>query len=80
MRRIVLRRLIALVPLVFLVVTLTFVVVQAAPGSYADTIDNPRLSPESREAIRARYGLDRSPAQQYLSSAPRVSTRSRLQR
>ena len=51
MKRIALRRLAALVPLVFLVVTLTFVVVQAAPGSYADTIDNPRLSPQSREAI-----------------------------
>ena len=48
MKRIALRRLIALVPLVWLVVTLTFIVVQAAPGSYADTIDNPRLSPQSR--------------------------------
>jgi peptide/nickel transport system permease protein len=63
----VLRRLAALVPLVWLVATLTFVVVQAAPGSYADTIDNPRLSAETREAIRARYGLDRSAGQQYLS-------------
>jgi peptide/nickel transport system permease protein len=67
MRRIVLRRLAALVPLVWMVVTLTFIVVQAAPGSYADTIDNPRLSPENREAIRVRYGLDRSPGKQYLS-------------
>ena len=67
MRGMVLRRLAMLVPLVLLVVTLTFVVVQAAPGSYADTIDNPRLSPETRELIRARYGLDRSPLEQYLS-------------
>ncbi len=67
MRRMVLRRLAALVPLVWLVATLTFVVVQAAPGSYADTIDNPRLSPQAREAVRARYGLDRSAGEQYLS-------------
>ncbi len=67
MRGMVLRRLATLVPLVLLVVTLTFVVVQAAPGSYADTIDNPRLSPETRELIRARYGLDRPPLEQYLS-------------
>jgi peptide/nickel transport system permease protein len=67
MKRIVLRRLVTLVPLVWLVVTLTFIVVQAAPGSYADTVDNPRLSPENREALRARYGLDRSPGDQYLS-------------
>jgi peptide/nickel transport system permease protein len=67
LRQLVIRRLLALVPLVWLVATLTFVVVQAAPGSYADTIDNPRLSPETRDAIRARYGLDRSPREQYLS-------------
>jgi len=67
MKRMVVRRLIALVPLVWLVATLTFVVVQAAPGSYADTIDNPRHSPETREALRARYALDRSPVEQYLS-------------
>jgi peptide/nickel transport system permease protein len=66
MKRIALRRLVALVPLVWLVATLTFVVVQAAPGSYADTIDNPRHSPETREALRARYGLDRSAGEQYL--------------
>lgn len=67
MKRIVARRLAALVPLVWLVATLTFVVVQAAPGSYTDTIDNPRHSPETRDALRARYGLDRSPGEQYLS-------------
>jgi peptide/nickel transport system permease protein len=67
MKRLILRRLLALVPLVWLVATLTFVVVQAAPGSYADTIDNPRLSPETRELISARYGLDRPPLEQYLS-------------
>lgn len=60
------RRLMMLVPLVWLVVTLTFVVVQAAPGSYADTIDNPRLSPETRAALRARYGTDEPFFDQYL--------------
>jgi peptide/nickel transport system permease protein len=67
MKRMALRRLAGLVPLVWLVATLTFVVVQAAPGSYADTIDNPRLSAEAREAIHARYGLDRSASAQYWS-------------
>jgi peptide/nickel transport system permease protein len=54
-----------LVPLAWLVVTLTFVVVQAAPGSYADTIDNPRLSPETRAALRVRYGADKPLMEQY---------------
>jgi peptide/nickel transport system permease protein len=74
MKRLILRRLLALVPLMWLVATLTFVVVQAAPGSYADTIDNPRLSPETRELISARYGLDRPPLEQYLSWLGAVAT------
>jgi len=60
------RRLVTLIPLVWLVVTVTFVVVQAAPGTYADTIDHPRLTPEARQAIRSAYGLDRPVGEQYL--------------
>jgi len=67
LRGIVLRRLAVVGLLALLVVTVAFVVVQAAPGSYADTIDNSRLSPETRQLIRARYGLDRPAHQQYLS-------------
>jgi peptide/nickel transport system permease protein len=74
MKRLILRRMLALVPLVWLVATLTFIVVQAAPGSYADTIDNPRLSPETRELISARYGLDRPPLEQYVSWLGAVAT------
>lgn len=66
MRRKVVRRLLTLVPLVWLVATLTFLVVHAAPGSYADTIDHPKLSAEGRELIRERYGLDQPLHRQYL--------------
>jgi peptide/nickel transport system permease protein len=66
MSRMVLRRLITLVPLVWLVVTATFVVVHAAPGSYADTLDHPRLTIEGREMLRLRYGLDQPLHRQYL--------------
>lgn len=66
MKGLVVRRLLMLVPLMWLVVTLTFVVVHAAPGSYADTIDNPRLSPETRAAIRAHYGVDQPLLGQYV--------------
>ena len=74
MRRVILRRLLTVIPLVWLVVTLTFVVVHAAPGSYADTVENPRLSPETRQAIRAHYGLDRPAHEQYLSWFGAVAT------
>lgn len=60
------RRLGALSLLVWLVATVTFAVVQVAPGSYADTIDHPRLTPEARQAIRSVYGLDRPLGKQYL--------------
>jgi peptide/nickel transport system permease protein len=66
-KKIVLRRLVMLVPLVWLVVTVTFVVVQLAPGSYADTIDHPGLTAEARQQIRSTYGLDQSTGSQYLA-------------
>jgi peptide/nickel transport system permease protein len=67
MMKIALRRLAMLIPVVWLVVTLTFVVVHLAPGSYADTIDHPGLTPEARQGIRSTYGLDQPLGTQYLS-------------
>jgi peptide/nickel transport system permease protein len=63
----VLRRLASLVPIALLVVTLAFLVIQLAPGSYADAIDHPNLTPEARQVIRSTYGLDRTPIEQYLA-------------
>ena len=60
------RRVLAAVPILWLVVTLTFVVVHAVPGSVADLLDKPGLSPAAREAVRHRYGLDQPLATQYL--------------
>lgn len=65
MKRTIATRLALLPILVWLVVTLTFIVVQLAPGTYADAIDNPRLTPAAREALRASYGLDQPPLTQY---------------
>jgi peptide/nickel transport system permease protein len=66
MTRRVLGRCLALVPLVWLIVTLTFVAVHAVPGSFAETLDNPRLTPAARDIIRHRFGLDQPLARQYL--------------
>lgn len=74
MRRLAIRRLALMVPLVWLVTTMTFVVVHAAPGSYADTIDHPRLSPEGRARIRSAYGLDQPIHRQYLRWLGAVAT------
>lgn len=67
MKSLVIRRLLLLIPMVWMVATLTFIVVAAAPGSYADTVDHPGLTAEQREALRARYGLDQPIHRQYLS-------------
>jgi peptide/nickel transport system permease protein len=67
MKSLIVRRLLLLIPMIWLVATLTFVVVAAAPGSYADTVDHPGLSTEQRNALRARYGLDQPIHRQYLS-------------
>jgi peptide/nickel transport system permease protein len=66
MRRLILRRLAVAVPLLWLVATVTFAVVWAAPGSYADAIDRPELGPRAREQIRERYGLGEPLHRQYL--------------
>jgi len=66
MVRTVVRRLLLLIPMVWLVATLAFVVVAAAPGTYADTVDHPGLSAEQRAELEARYGLDQPVHRQYL--------------
>ncbi len=66
MIRLALRRLATAPLLVLLVLTLTFAVLQAVPGSVADLVVNPRLGPQARDIIRERYGLDLPPTEQYL--------------
>jgi peptide/nickel transport system permease protein len=70
----ILRRLALLVPMLWLISTITFFVVAAAPGSYADAIDHPGLSADQREVIRARYGLDEPVFHQYLRWVTSVAT------
>lgn len=60
-----LRRLLVAVPTLFLVVTLAFFMMRAAPGSPFET--GRRLSPEIEKAVAAKYGLDRPLPVQYLN-------------
>ena len=59
------RRLAVAIPTLFLVVTLAFFMMRAAPGSPFDT--DRRLSPEIERNVLARYGMDRPLAEQYAS-------------
>jgi peptide/nickel transport system permease protein len=61
-----LRRLGQGLAIVFVVATLTFALIHAAPGDpFARVMDDARLSPEAVSALRARYGLDLPLPRQY---------------
>lgn len=67
MLRLVLRRVATAVPLLLGVLTLTFILLESAPGSPADFLVGDRpMPPEVREEIERLYGLDRHPAERYL--------------
>jgi oligopeptide transport system permease protein len=58
------RRLLVAIPTLFLVVTLAFFMMRAAPGSPFDT--DRRLSPEIEKNVLAKYGMNKPVAAQYV--------------
>lgn len=60
MRTFILRRLLQTVPLLLGISALSFLLMQAAPGDFLNTMsENPGISPATIEAMRQRFGLDR---------------------
>lgn len=67
MRTYVLRRLLAIVPLLFGISALTFLLLQLAPGDFLNTMaENPAISSATIDAMRHRFGLDQPWYVQYL--------------
>ncbi len=66
MLRFLLRRSLQAVLLVFIVLTITFILLQLAPGDPMARYYNPEIAPETVELIRERMGLDKPVAEQYL--------------
>ena len=64
MLRFALRRLLVMGPLVFIVLTITFVMVQMAPGSPFSS--QRRLPPEIEANLKAKYGFDQPRSKQYI--------------
>lgn len=55
---------------------LSFVIIQLAPGDYLDNLrQNPTISPETIEDLQIRFGLDKSPLEQYFLWFRQVITR-----
>lgn len=67
MARYVARRLVGLVIVVWLVLTIAFVIVRLAPGDPAALMLGPEATPEDAAAMRSRLGLDQPILVQYLS-------------
>ena len=65
MFRFLLRRLLVAIPTLFLVVTASFFMMRAAPGGPFDS--QRRLPPEVERNIKAKYGLDKPLAVQYVN-------------
>jgi oligopeptide transport system permease protein len=66
----IIRRLLTIIPMVFLVVTLTWVLVRLAPGNFYETAKG--LPPAVERNIRAKYGLDRPWYVQYGKTMGRM--------
>ncbi|MBI1864430.1 MAG: ABC transporter permease, partial [Nitrospirae bacterium] len=60
MGRYVLRRLVNAVPLIVGITFISFLVVDLAPGDFSTSLKmNPQISPETLQAMEAKYGFDK---------------------
>lgn len=66
----IIRRLLTIIPMVLLVVTLTWVLVRLAPGNFYETAKG--LPPAVERNIRTKYGLDRPWYVQYGKTMGRI--------
>lgn len=67
MLRYIARRLVQAVVIVAIVAAITFALIHLAPGDpFSAVIDNPNVSEQVRETLRAQYGLDRPLPEQFV--------------
>lgn len=67
MRRYLVRRILQNVLTFFLFLTVVYIMMDAQPGDYANIyLQDPRLTPDQREILRSRLGLDKPVMERYL--------------
>jgi peptide/nickel transport system permease protein len=72
----VVRRVLLMVPALFLISALSFAVVQLQPGGFlTQYLDDPRFSPQTVATIKRQFGLDQPPLIQYLRWLQGIVTR-----
>lgn len=68
MRQYLLKRIGQVILTLFIYISLVYFIIQAMPGDITNMyLQNPKITPEVREALRHQLGLDRSPFMQYLT-------------
>lgn len=74
MRRLLARRLWHLGVVVALATTLSFFLIRLAPGDpFSALLENPRVTPQQIDRLRAQYGFDRPIPEQYVGYLARVA-------
>lgn len=70
-----LRRIMAMIPMLIGITMISFVIIHLAPGSPADLLIqmNPKASPEAKARLRAYYGLDKPLPVQYFYWLKRIA-------
>lgn len=77
----IIKRLLYMIPTIFIISVLTFIVVNLPPGDYVDRMVTERrqegevISDEQANAIREQYGLDKSLPEQYVRWGVNILTR-----
>jgi peptide/nickel transport system permease protein len=72
----VVKRILQAILTLLLASALSFFIIQLAPGDYLDTLrNNPQISPETLDDLAKRFGLDRSPIEQYWSWLTQIVTK-----
>lgn len=67
MRTFIIKRLLHMIPLLLGITLLSFMIISFAPGDFLTTMSqNPQISAETIEALRAKYGLDKPWFIQYI--------------
>ena len=62
----VVRRVLEIAVTLFIVATLVFILFRLMPGDPAAQVISPRMTPELKDVLRARFGLDKPMWEQYL--------------
>ena len=66
MLKVILKRMLQMIPVMLIVVTITFVLTRMIPGDPASMLAGPHASAETLEKIKEEYGLNDSMGKQYI--------------